>query len=433
MYAIEVEKLSKCYRIEKSGREHVRSNGARLWESLWAPFHRLRHGASHGLHTEDFWALREVSFHVEPGEVLGIIGRNGAGKSTLLKILSRITGPTSGRAVINGRVGSLLEVGTGFHPDLTGKENIYLNGSLLGMSRREVQQKFDQIVEFAGIGPFIDTPVKRYSSGMRVRLGFAVAAHLQPEILIIDEVLAVGDVEFQRRCLGKMDEVSRSGRTVLFVSHNMNSIHQLTQRCLLLEGGRLAADGQASEVVDHYLALQSTRARGEITPDMHRLSTKVQFHRVELRDTDDQIIQAPKSFTPFRIHVYFEALSEMPQLYIVIALMTLEGSQVVRIHNPRPLLGTPVKPGHYHTSVELELPLCAGNYGLVLRADDSSQPRPPVAHVTNALNFDLLDAEQEPLTDGPYRWIVPLLPLESKWTLEETGARELTTSGGRVK
>ncbi len=200
------------------------------------------------------WALRDVSFDVRDGEVLGIIGANGAGKSTLLKILSGITEPSSGRAVIHGRVASLLEVGTGFHSELTGRENIYLNGTILGMKKVEIDRKFDEIVAFSGVERFIDTPVKRYSSGMKVRLGFAVAAHLDPEILLIDEVLAVGDASFQRKCIGKMGEVARGGRTVLFVSHNMAAVSILCNRAILLRDGMVAQVGEASDVVSDYLA-----------------------------------------------------------------------------------------------------------------------------------------------------------------------------------
>jgi lipopolysaccharide transport system ATP-binding protein len=207
---------------------------------------------------EEFWALKDVSFEVKQGEVLGIIGRNGAGKSTLLKILSRITEPTKGRIIIRGRVGSLLEVGTGFHPELTGRENIFLNGAVLGMARREIVRKFDEIVAFSEVERFLDTPVKRYSSGMYVRLAFAVAAHLEPEILIVDEVLAVGDSEFQKKCLGKMDEVSRQdGRTILFVSHNLAAIAEMADRVLLLEAGSTAIDGSVADAVSIYLSKSS--------------------------------------------------------------------------------------------------------------------------------------------------------------------------------
>jgi len=211
---------------------------------------------------EDFWALKDVSFEVKQGDVIGIIGRNGAGKSTLLKILSRITEPTQGRIRIKGRVASLLEVGTGFHPELTGRENIFLNGAILGMSRVEVKRKFDQIVAFAEVEKFLDTPVKRYSSGMYVRLAFAVAAHLEPEILIVDEVLAVGDAEFQKKCLGKMQDVAGHGRTVLFVSHNLTAVRQLCTKGLLLENGQVAMKGVANEVADRYLQNMLDSRRG---------------------------------------------------------------------------------------------------------------------------------------------------------------------------
>jgi homopolymeric O-antigen transport system ATP-binding protein len=245
--AVSSEGLSKRYRI---GALHGAYGTLR--DSLSAGMRRaLRH--EHRPHDEDIWALRDVSFDVRDGEVLGVIGRNGAGKSTLLKILTRITTPTEGRATIRGRVGSLLEVGTGFHPELTGRENVFLNGSLLGMKRREITNKYPEIVEFAGVEKFIDTPVKRYSSGMSVRLAFAVAAYLEPEVLLVDEVLAVGDAEFQRRCLGRMEDLSQSGRTVLFVSHNMQAVAQLCDRALLLDGGRIVKDGPSTEVVAEYL------------------------------------------------------------------------------------------------------------------------------------------------------------------------------------
>jgi lipopolysaccharide transport system ATP-binding protein len=251
---IEIQHLSKRYRLDPAGKSSVRY--ATLRESLAAamrmPFARWRgNGRSKG---ETIWALDDVSFDVMPGEVTGIIGSNGAGKSTLLAILSRIIEPTSGRAALYGRVASLLEVGTGFHPDLSGRENIYLNGAVLGMRRREIDARFDEIVAFAEVEAFIDTAVKRYSSGMYVRLAFAVAAHLDPEILILDEVLAVGDASFQKKCLGKMNDVTRSGRTVLLVTHNLAMVSQLCERAILLQRGRIEAMGPAASVVADYLA-----------------------------------------------------------------------------------------------------------------------------------------------------------------------------------
>lgn len=246
----------------------------------------------------EFWALRDVSFTVQRGEVVGIVGRNGAGKSTLLKILSRITEPTSGRARLRGRVASLLEVGTGFHPDLTGRENIFLNGAILGMKRAEIARKFDEIVAFAEIERFLDTPVKRYSSGMYVRLAFAVAAHLEPEILIIDEVLAVGDSAFQKKCLGKMDEVARGGRTVLFVSHNMSAVQSLCSHAVLLEEGRVAAIGEPQPVLARYL-----QRGGEDAQTWRR---------------DDDAATAPLQFESAHAHV--EDVAPLQKLHLELGL-----------------------------------------------------------------------------------------------------------------
>lgn len=254
---IQARSLSKRYRLGMLGAGSLRDE----IQNWWA---RLRGTADTGNTKDDYWALRDVSFDIEEGDVVGIIGRNGAGKSTLLKILSRITEPTSGEARIRGRVASLLEVGTGFHPELSGRENIYLNGTILGMTKAEVRAKFDEIVDFSGIEKFIDTPVKRYSSGMYVRLAFAVAAHLDPEILIVDEVLAVGDVEFQNKCLGKMGQIAEGGRTVLFVSHNPQALQRLTTRCVLLKAGLVEADGPTSDVISQY-----TRAGQSVTPEYH--------------------------------------------------------------------------------------------------------------------------------------------------------------------
>ena len=257
--AIRVENLSKQYTIVAARSRHDTLRDQIMY-GLKSMFHRNGHPSSvSGLpssvspHTDTFWALKDVSFEVREGDVVGIIGRNGAGKSTLLKILSRITKPTSGYARICGRVGSLLEVGTGFHPELTGRENIYLNGAILGMKKTEIDRKFDEIVAFAETEKFIDTPVKHYSSGMYLRLAFAVAAHLEPEILIVDEVLAVGDARFQKKCLNKMQDVGHQGCTVLFVSHNMPAITRLCERVILLDGGRVFQDGPSHHVVSAYL------------------------------------------------------------------------------------------------------------------------------------------------------------------------------------
>ncbi|SRR6266849_1984149 len=262
---IRVKNLGKRYRI--GAREAAYSTlRESLVETLRAPLNRLRrNGASDD---ETIWALKDLNFEIMEGEVVGIIGRNGAGKTTLLKILSRITEPTTGRAELYGRVGSLLEVGTGFHPELTGRENVFLNGAILGMKKTEIESKFDEIVSFAEIEKFLDTPVKRYSSGMYVRLAFAVAAYLNPEILIVDEVLAVGDSAFQKKCLGKMQDVAHEGRTVLFVSHNVGAVQQLCTRAILLNRGSVVLDDSPQKVVSHYLSMGMERVGERVWPDL---------------------------------------------------------------------------------------------------------------------------------------------------------------------
>lgn len=285
---IRVEQLSKRYLI---GHERAGRAGETFREMVMSNARRLARTASdmargrqivQGDEVEAFWALKDVSFEVRQGEVLGIIGRNGAGKSTLLKVLSRITEPSEGRVTIRGRVASLLEVGTGFHPELSGRENIFLNGAVLGMPRAEIRRKFDEIVAFADVEKFLDTPVKRYSSGMYVRLAFAVAAHLEPEILIIDEVLAVGDAEFQRKCLGKMHDVAGSGRTVLFVSHNISAIESLCTRCILLANGMAVANGQTGEIVNDYLTRMQAAAHTRKVTAALRINDVLSITNVQL-------------------------------------------------------------------------------------------------------------------------------------------------------
>ena len=272
---IEVQNLSKKYTIGATQPRYLS-----LRDSLTSTFKGVKNWANFDKSTpitNEFWALQNIDFQVNAGESIGIIGRNGAGKSTLLKILSRITPPTKGHAILRGRLASLLEVGTGFHPELTGRENVYFNGSILGLRKAEIDKKFDEIVDFSGIERFIDTPLKNYSSGMQLRLAFAVAAHLEPEILIIDEVLAVGDAEFQKKCLGKMDEVSKSGRTVLFVSHNMDAIMKLCSKCIVLSQGKIDFIGNQFDSVSRYLQMQKMqKAIYEALPKMTPSVTKIE-------------------------------------------------------------------------------------------------------------------------------------------------------------
>jgi homopolymeric O-antigen transport system ATP-binding protein len=291
-------------------------------------------------HDEFVWALEDVSFEVRRGEVLGLIGANGAGKSTLLRVLSRITDPTTGQVMVRGRVGSLLEVGTGFHPELTGRENIYLNGTILGMRRLEIDQRFDDIVEFSGVEKFLDTPVKRYSSGMQVRLAFAVAAHLQPEILLVDEVLAVGDLEFQRKCLGKLGEVTQEGRTIIFVSHNLAAVRSLCPRSLVMQKGRVAFDGATDVAVQHYVGAGVTRGSGVVEGDaLRERMTKERVYadasffrcvRIAALDERREPTTSFRSDEEITIAIDYECLRAVPNLRLLVTLSDGEQGVVLR-------------------------------------------------------------------------------------------------------
>ena len=345
--------------------------------------------------TRDIWALRDVSFEVSQGEVLGIIGRNGAGKSTLLKVLSHITRPTKGRIGVAGRVGSLLEVGTGFHPELTGRENIFLNGSVLGMTRSEVRRKFDEIVAFAEVDEFLDTPVKRYSSGMYVQLAFAVAAHLEPEILVVDEVLAVGDARFQQKCLGKMGDVSKSGRTVLFVSHNMTAISGLCSRAIWLEAGQVKTDGTVKDTVAQYLtaALESSLSC-QWSIDDAPATDKVRLDSVRI--VPEQQTDLISTDTPFTIETKFERFENSGTLNISAMLYTSDG--VCAFNAISPSDDSP--PGRY--TARLQVPgnfLNDGIYRLRLALVCDLQPQ---VNIEDILMFDV--------QDGPRH-----LPFHGEW------------------
>jgi lipopolysaccharide transport system ATP-binding protein len=330
--AIRVEDLGKRYRIGTAP-ERYKTLRDTIVAGVNAPLQRLRRGSALTATSRDastIWALRNVSFEVHQGQVLGIVGRNGAGKSTLLKVLSRVTEPTEGSAEIHGRVGSLLEVGTGFHPELTGRENIYLNGAILGMKRLEIDRKFDEIVSFSEVEQFIDTPVKRYSSGMYLRLAFAVAAHLEPEILVVDEVLAVGDAEFQRKCMGKMSDVAQAGRTVLFVSHNMSAVLRLTEETMVLESGKLVYRAPTPQAVDYYMASGFTGAgerlwtSAEIPPDAAPFSPLA----IRLRDKNGRVVDTVRSTEHFTVEIEYQLDQSITGLRVGIYLLTMRGEYV---------------------------------------------------------------------------------------------------------
>ncbi len=325
-YAIRVEKLGKSYRIGGPVQQYqtLREN---LGQNFAAPLRRLRDGKSD---RDLFWALKDVSFDINQGDVIGVIGRNGAGKSTLLKILSRVTEPSTGTAEIRGRVGALLEVGTGFHPELTGRENIYLNGAILGMRRAEIDRKFDEIVDFSEVEKFIDTPVKRFSSGMTLRLAFAVAAHLEPEILVVDEVLAVGDAEFQRKCLGKMSDVAQEGRTVLFVSHNMSAVLRLTTESLLIEKGELIMRAPTAKVVDYYLSRGYAQEgiRTWNAEEIPASAAPFQPQSIKILNKEGLVSDTVRSTEDFQLEISYELKEDIKGLRVGMYLLSTRGEYI---------------------------------------------------------------------------------------------------------
>jgi lipopolysaccharide transport system ATP-binding protein len=374
---IEVKNLSKKYRISHQKRGMNYGNfREELIDAFKKPFRLLTDQKEN---KEDIWALKDINFSVVPGEILGIIGPNGAGKSTLLKVLTRITPPTKGEIIMRGRVSSLLEVGVGFHPELTGRENIYLNGAILGMTKKEINRKFDEIVDFSGIEKFLDTPVKRYSSGMYVRLAFSVAAHLEPEILLIDEVLAVGDAAFQKKSLGKMEEVSKSGRTVLFVSHNMGAIQQLTKRCLLLNEGNLILDGNTMNTIEAYMKWSSS-----ILSASKSFKTEMEGFYIDLIKLDRE--QLEYGFNkPLRFDFHLRTEKNIKNLFIGMQIINSIGA---RIMTPKTVISS-LEAGKNIISLVLEnhyLP--PGFYTLNIGMDLGGAC---IFYKTNILSFEISD------------------------------------------
>lgn len=371
---IQIESLGKRYRLGASHRNEP-TLGEAVYDALGRGWAKLR-GREATRARRHFWALDDVNLTVQPGEVVGLVGHNGAGKSTLLKLLSRITPPTRGAITLRGRVGSLLEVGTGFHPELTGRENIYLNGAILGMRRGEIRRKFDAIVDFAEIGRFIDTPVKRYSSGMYVRLAFAVAAHLEPEILLVDEVLAVGDAAFQSKCLGKMGDVARAGRTILFVSHNMKAVRSLCHRAVLLDNGRLVDDGDADTVTQRYLQA----ARPLVPLDQLRRRIAALPSDDSFRLIDVQLTQGGSSAgvardtigngSPLHVTLTYDVLRPTTGLRVYLDLCDEYNDLLLRsFHDERAAVIPTMQPGRYVSTATIPAHLLAPRaYALVVQA-----------------------------------------------------------------
>lgn len=408
--------LSKMYHIGAQ-REKYRTLRDTLAKAARRPIERLRHPGAATHTSQELWALRDIDLEVHRGEVLGIIGRNGSGKSTLLKVLSRITEPTEGRVEIRGRVASLLEVGTGFHSELTGRENVQLNGAILGMTRAEIKRQFDEIVDFSGVGRFLDTPVKHYSSGMYVRLAFAVAAHLNPEVLIVDEVLSVGDAEFQRKCLGKMEEVAGGGRTVLLVSHNMQAIRSLCRTAIEINAGRVISYGEARRVVADYVTQQGDSvASATWEPGKGPGDDEVRLTRVEVLDPSGEVTNQITTDQPFQLSFEFDLFRIDSALCIGFDLVSSDGSVVMR---------------SYHTdAVQDEWPnlhlgrnsiACTMPAGLLNDGRYLVMPRVSVHNVRWIVNGDSVvsfevdrDAGRSPLIGTRPGTIAPILPWQTR-------------------
>jgi len=396
MNAIEIEGLGKRYLLGED------RPGGTLVEALSRSARRLVRMRSRP-RRDEVWALRDVSLTVPEGEALGVVGRNGAGKSTLLKILSRITEPTAGVARTRGRVTSLLEVGTGFHPELTGRENVYLNGAILGMKRREIDQRFDEIISFAGVERFIDTPVKRYSTGMYLRLAFSVAAHLEPDIMVVDEVLAVGDASFQAKCLGRMQAAEREGRTVVFVSHNMEAITRLCSRAVWLEDGAIQTEGPAAEVVDSHLAAQLRRAPDESVADVGE--GPVVLRSVKVLGEAGMPLDVLGREQPFGIEVRFSVRATVPGLDVAVWVVNAYGTEIFSEAWLDTVAEQPSEPGEYVATLRVPPLLNVGDYTVGVWMGSAYET---LVQETAARRFRL----QGNAKNRPWRSVVLQLPWE---------------------
>jgi lipopolysaccharide transport system ATP-binding protein len=421
--AIQIESLSKRYRIGAKERLHD-SLASAITSWFKAPirnYTQLRRLSKfqNGDEEDTIWALNDISFDVHCGEVVGVIGRNGAGKTTLLKILTRITEPTSGRVVINGRVSSLLEVGTGFHPDLTGRENVYLNGAILGMSKKEIDRKFDEIVAFSEVEKFIDTPVKRYSSGMKVRLAFAVAAHLEPEIMMVDEVLAVGDNAFQTKCLDKMGDVAKGGRTILFVSHDMNAIQRLCTRCVLLKDSKIAMIGDPNEVITYYLRDVSPSA-GKYS-NSNQSNDSIVLRSASILDMEENPASQLKLRQPFQIEMIWEKRERTKGAFYYIKIYD-SFNRLIAIDNTENFQMNDESTGTYKVKVAINPNrLAAGLYYVTLGCH---KLRKGDLHIIpHAFQFQIVNVVAQP-GDKTYRTRsnTALLLLDTVWSMEQKGS-----------
>jgi lipopolysaccharide transport system ATP-binding protein len=445
--AIKVENISKCYRIGLKENMHD-TFGKTVFEFMKSPLKNYRKYRSlynfedinfdqENTPSDLIWALREISFEVKQGEIVGIIGVNGAGKSTLLKILSKITQPTSGRVTIRGRLSSLLEVGTGFHPELTGRENTYLNGTILGMRKKEIDRKFDEIVDFSGIEKFIDTPVKRYSSGMKVRLAFAVAAHMEPEILLIDEVLAVGDAQFQKKCLNKMEDVGQHGRTVLFVSHNMPAVTRLCPRSILLNEGRVQIDDSSSSVVSAYMYAENATTAERIWHEKTEApgDKVVCLRAVRVKTKDDRVTEVVDISQPVSIELEYEVFQAGYELQVYCHVINEEGIEAfLSIDSDSSWLKKPRPIGHYVSRVWIPGDLLSEGTYYFGPGIYTLNPQVKRFRVNDAVGIHVIDSMDGKGARIDSTWTIPgvvrpLLKWETKFSPKRNVVPEPTTSG----
>jgi lipopolysaccharide transport system ATP-binding protein len=421
---IKVDNVGKQYRLGQVGTGTIMHDVNRWWYRMRGkddPYLKIGEVNDRTIKgsSDLVWALKDINFEVKQGEVLGIIGKNGAGKSTLLKILSRVTSPTIGDVKIKGRIASLLEVGTGFHPELTGRENVFLNGAILGMTKKEISSKFDEIVDFSGVERYIDTPVKRYSSGMYVRLAFAVAAHLEPEILIVDEVLAVGDAEFQKKCMGKMKDVSGQGRTILFVSHNMPSIRLLCNTCAFMERGTLRSIGETDKIIAEYLS--DSRVEGihsdEIPPDLSlHNSGEAKFKRAYILNRNKEKVKEFGFTEKLKIEFEMDVVKDIPEAALAVHIVNGFGERVMMINESDQFKPISVSRGSYHFAIDLNEELMPGNYSLCFS----------IAHYHTGSAIDFVESfypfivtkeSKEKNFEYPWATVHGYVKPQAKWTI----------------
>jgi lipopolysaccharide transport system ATP-binding protein len=408
--ALRVEEVGKRYWV------HRERPAASLAEAVTRT---IRRGPRKTRSEDEFWALRDVSFGLDRGEALGLIGRNGAGKSTLLKLIARITAPTRGRILAYGRIATLLEVGTGFHPELSGRENVFLNGTILGMRRREIERKLDAIVDFSGVSGFIDEPVKHYSSGMHVRLAFSVAAHLESDLMLVDEVLAVGDADFQRKCMGKMQDVAGEGRAVVFVSHNLNAVQRLCSRALLIESGRLEMDGAPGAVAARYLERwgpAQTGGTAVIGDDVARVGDgRAKIRQVSLTNVGGAELTAVHFGQPFRVRMLVEAFDPVPEAVFEVGISSADGERLTTAQNidgERPT--TMLEPGLHEVEATLRMTILPGEYTLTVGVHRRNGIT--LDYIEGALGFSALNVAESGGDHYPWRAVRGYIRPESEWS-----------------